>query len=356
MARSVFPSPFTPISAPAKLTDLLERLRQALVAHSPRKKYLVGVSGGRDSMALLFGLRSLGYRKLVVCHLNHLLRGAAAVADSSFVAATARKLRYPVDLGEADVRTHAAAQKLSVETAARDLRYAFFGACAKTHRCRRIFLAHHADDQIETCLFNFLRGTGAAGLAGMKPLVHTHGLEIIRPMLGITRREITAFVAEQRVPYREDATNANIAHTRNRLRGRVIPAIERAFGSSFRTAILRAAEILREEESWMASMVPEVGVTLSCETLREMSPALRRRVVLQWLRNAKIPDPGFVETNLVLSLLDTRNGPAKINLPGNRHARRRAGRLFFEEPPHVRTPRTVNQLRLPPPPSDAPSC
>jgi tRNA(Ile)-lysidine synthase len=314
------------------LTDLLEKLRRALVAHSPRKKYLVGVSGVRDSMALLCGLRSLGYRKLVVCHLNHRLRGAAADVESSFVAAAARKFRYPFDLGEADVRAHAAELKLSIETAARDLRYAFFGTCAKAHCCRRIFLAHHADDQIETCLFNFLRGTGAAGLAGMKPLAHTHGLEIIRPMLGLSRGEITAFVAEQSVPYREDATNANIAHTRNRLRGRVIPAIERAFGPSFRAAILRAAEILREEESWMASLVPEVGATLSCETLRKLSPALRRRVVLRWLRNASIPDPGFAETNLVLSLLDTRNGPAKINLRGNRHARRRAGRLFFEDP------------------------
>jgi hypothetical protein len=112
----------------------------------------------------------------------------------------------------------------------------------------------------------------------------------------------------------------------------VMPAIERAFGPSFRAAILRAAEILRDEESWMASLVPEVGESLCCETLREMSLALRRRVVLRWLRNAGIPDPGFAQTNLVLSLLDTRNGPPKINLRGNRHARRRAGRLFLEEP------------------------
>lgn len=314
------------------MTDLLEKLRQALISHSPRKKYLVGVSGGRDSTALLFGLHSLGYRKLVVCHLNHRLRGAAADADSSFVAATARKFHYPFDLGEADVRAHATGQKLSIETAARDLRYAFFGTCAKAHRCKSIFLAHHADDQIETCLFNFLRGTGAAGLGGMKPLAHAHGLEIIRPMLGLTRGEITAFVTARNLPFREDATNANRGHTRNRLRDRVMPAIERAFGPSFRAAILRAAEILRDEESWMASLVPEVGETLCCETLREMSLALRRRVVLRWLRNADIPDPGFAETSLVLSLLDTRKGPSKINLRGNRHARRRAGRLFLEGP------------------------
>lgn len=283
-------------------------------------------------MALLFGLHSLGYNKLVICHLNHSLRGTAADADSSFVAAAAKRFPYPLDLGEADVRAHARAEKLSIETAARDLRYAFFASCARTHRCRRVILAHHADDQVETCLFNFLRGSGAAGLAGMRPLTHTRGIEVIRPMLGLTRREITAFVEERSVPYREDSTNASIEHTRNRLRSRVIPAIERAFGSSFRQAILRAAEILREEESWMASMIPEVEETLCCGTLKKMPPALRRRVVLRWLRNANIPEPGFTETNLVLSLLDTRNGPAKVNLRGNRHARRRAGKLFLERP------------------------
>ena len=313
------------------MTDLLEKLLPAVADHSPRKKYLIGVSGGRDSMALLFGLRALGYKRLVVCHLNHGLRGAAAKADCELVSATAAKFGYPFDLGEADVRAEAVGQRLSIETAARNLRYAFFETCAKAHRCKRIFLAHHADDQIETCLFNFLRGTGAAGLGGMKPLAHWYGLEILRPLLALARDEITAFVAEHDIPYREDETNARLAHTRNRLRTKVVPALESAVGPSFRAAVLRAAEILRDEESWMASLVPEVETTLCCATLREMPVALRRRVVLRWLRRVEIPEPGFAETNLVLSLLDTLKGPAKVNLPGNRHARRRAGRIFLEE-------------------------
>ncbi len=223
-------------------------------------------------MALLFTLHELGYRKLIVCHLNHRLRGAAADADSLLTGRAARELRYPFELGEADVRAYASQAKLSLETGARDLRYAFFRACARDHRCNRLFLAHHGDDQIETCLFNFLRGSGAAGLGGMKPLIHAHGLEILRPMLGVTRKEIAAFVSEKSIPFREDRSNADVAHTRNRLRHRVIPEIERAFGSSFRAAILRAAEILREEESWMVSLLPEVGDTLSCPTLRRMPP------------------------------------------------------------------------------------
>jgi tRNA(Ile)-lysidine synthase len=318
------------ISAQVQLSDLLEQLSAALAAWPPRKKYLVAVSGGRDSMALLFGLHFLGYKKLVVCHLNHHLRGAAAKADSLLAGTAARQLRLGFELGEANVRQHAAKEKLSLETAARDLRYTFFRSCARDHRCKRIFLGHHADDQVETCLFNFLRGSGAAGLSGMKPSAHAHGLEILRPMLGIMREEITAFVNERSIPYREDRSNADVSHTRNMLRNRIIPEIKRALGASFGSAILRAAEILREEESWMASLVPEVGDVLSCATLRSMPIALRRRVVLGWLRQAKIEEVGFAETSLVLSLLDLEKGPAKVNLPGRRYARRRAGAIFLE--------------------------
>ena len=318
------------ISGQIPLSDVLEQLSAALAAWPPRKKYLVAVSGGRDSMALLFGLHSLGYRKLVVCHLNHHLRGMAATADSRLAGMAARKLGMGFELGEADVRQHASKEKLSLETAARDLRYTFFRSCARDHRCKRIFLGHHADDQIETCLFNFLRGSGAAGLGGMKLVAQAHGLEIVRPMLGIVRNEITAFVTERNIPYRDDRSNAGVSHTRNMLRNQIIPGIKRAFGASFDPAILRAAEILREEESWMASLVPEVGDVLSCATLRSMPIALRRRVVLRWLRQAKIEEVGFAETSLVLSLLDMEHGPAKVNLPGRRFARRRAGAIFLE--------------------------
>jgi tRNA(Ile)-lysidine synthase len=318
------------ISGQIQLSDFLEQLSAALAMWPSRKKYLVAVSGGRDSMALLFGLDLLGYNKLVVCHLNHHLRGAAARADSLLAGKAAKKLGLEFELGEADVRRHALKEKLSLETAARDLRYAFLRSCARDHQCKRIFLGHHADDQIETCLFNFLRGSGAAGLGGMKLVAQTRGLEILRPMLGITRDEITAFVAERRIPYRDDRSNADISHTRNMLRNRIIPAIKRAFGASFGPAILRAAEILREEEIWMASLVPEVGNALSCASLRSMPIALRRRVILGWLRRAGIEEVGFAEIHLVLSLLDVRGGPAKVNLPGGRHARRRAGAIFLE--------------------------
>jgi hypothetical protein len=101
-------------------------------------------------------------------------------------------------------------------------------------------------------------------------------------------------------------------------------------GESYRSAILRASEILRSEDEWMSSLLPETLQELDCKELRAMHPALRSRVILRWLRECGVPEAGHAETLRVLSLLDTVNGPAKVSLPGNHHARRRSGVLFLE--------------------------
>lgn len=306
-------------------------MASGLAGISKSQKLLVGVSGGRDSMVLLAVLRRLGFRKLVVCHLDHSLRGRASKADAALVKKTALRFGCAFESARAQTRDFAAAEKKSLELAARELRHAFFAECAKRHRARRLLLAHHADDQIETCLFNFLRGTGPAGLAGIKPVSKLGSLTIHRPLLAVTRADIERYRKLHRIPFREDATNAEALHTRNKLRHEILPAIERTLGPSFRKAIPRAAEILRAEEELMSSLVPAIGENLSCRELRAMPLALQRRVVRAWLIAHEIPEAGWEETCRVLSLLDT-SGPAKVNLPGGRHARRRAGVLFLENP------------------------
>src|SRR5437660_10052711 len=134
----------------------------------PEARYLIGVSGGRDSVALLYWLVNLGYKKLIVCHLNHRLRGRSSDADARFVQKLAEKYQLKFELGAADVRTDAKKRKTSIETAAREERYLFFARAAKRHHCHTIFLAHHADDQVETFLINLFRGAGSAGLAAMQ--------------------------------------------------------------------------------------------------------------------------------------------------------------------------------------------
>lgn len=305
-----------------------DSLRLAFAPFSPRKKYLVGVSGGRDSMVLLAVLNGLGYKNLVVCHLDHGLRGRESRRDAALVAREAKRLRLPLATERADVKGAAAREGKSLELAAREARHEFLRRCARTHRCRRVFLAHHADDQVETCLFNFLRGAGAAGLGGMKTVSRISGLEILRPFLGMTRGDIAALARRNAIPYRDDASNRDDTHTRNRIR-KILPALEKAV-PSFRAAILRAAAIFREEDFWMEAQVPAAGARLSCRELRALPPALRRRAVLRWLRTHDVTGAGFAETERVLSLLNDGAGPAKINLPGGRHARRRAGEIFLE--------------------------
>jgi hypothetical protein len=109
-----------------------------------------------------------------------------------------------------------------------------------------------------------------------------------------------------------------------------MPLLSEIMGQSYSSAILRASEILRGEEEWMSSLVPECPAELSCTDLRGMPPALRSRVILRWLRERGVPEVGYAETRRVLSLLDIVNGPSKVNLRGNHHARRRSGLLFLE--------------------------
>jgi len=297
----------------------------ALAHVSRQRPILVGVSGGRDSMALLHLLRALGFGRLVVCHLDHGLRGRASRGDAAFVRRAAG--RNAMESARAQTKAYAARTGRSIELAARDLRRTFFQECARRHRCRTLLLAHHADDQVETCLFNFLRGSGPAGLAGMRASAMRDGLRVLRPLLGVTRAEIDAYLAGHRISFREDATNAIPIPTRNRLRHLVIPAIQEAFGDRFRAAILRAAEIFRMEDDWVGSQVPKITKILDCAGLRALPDAVRHRAVLAWLRQSAIPEPGFVETRRVLSLLELQ--PAKVSLPGGFHARRRAGKIFL---------------------------
>jgi len=162
---------------------------------SPGARYLIGVSGGRDSVALLHWLVECGYNKLIVCHLNHRLRGRSSRADAIFVQKLAAKYDVDLALGAIDVRGLAVRTKQSIETAARDARYKFFAQVAKRRCCRTIFLGHHADDLVETFLINLFRGAGPGGLSAMRAVsirkIDNVKLQIVRPLLGVSRERIT---------------------------------------------------------------------------------------------------------------------------------------------------------------------
>ena len=304
---------------------------------SPGARYLIGVSGGRDSVALLHWLVECGYSKLIVCHLNHRLRGRSSRADAIFVQKLAAKYDVALALGAIDVRALAVRTKQSIETAARDARYKFFAQVAKRRRCRTIFLGHHADDLVETFLINLFRGAGPGGLSAMRAVsvrkIDNVKLQIVRPLLGVSREQIDDYVRKHRLKFREDASNKNLAPLRNRIRHRIIPEIEKELGRNVRGTIWRAATIAAEEENFFEALLPDKLsklTALAVKPLRAMPIAVQRRMLHEWLRARYVPDLSFDLVERVRALLDLSNRVAKTNLPQDRHVRRRAGQIFIE--------------------------
>ncbi len=296
------------------------------------KRYLVGVSGGRDSVVLLHWLLSLGYERLVVCHFEHGLRGRAGQGDARFVEKLASKHDLPFVSGAADVAALAVRHQQSIEATARQERLKFFERVGRRRRCLTVLLGHQANDQVETFLLNLFRGAGRRGLGAMR-LRSTNGkLTLVRPLLGVWREEIDRYTEEHQLKFRDDASNDELAARRNRLRHRIIPQLEKEFGRNLRATIWRAASILAEEEDFLEQRTP-AGLTsedeLPLPALRQLAPALQRRVLRQWLRNHGINEVGFEVIEAALGLVVGAD-PAKINLARGRHLRRRAGKLFLE--------------------------
>jgi tRNA(Ile)-lysidine synthase len=302
---------------------------------SPDGRYLVGVSGGRDSVALLHWLIHSGYRKLIVCHLNHRLRGRASNGDARFVEKLADDCDLDFTVESVNIRELAKKKKASIEAAAREARYKFFASAAKRKKCRTIFLGHHADDVVETFLINLFRGSGMSGLAAIresaKRRIGEVDLTIVRPLLGIWRGEIDRYIRVHRLKFREDASNQDLVPLRNRIRRRVIPYLEKTLGRNIRQSIWRAAMIAAEEETWIENQLSNsTGDELPVGEMRELPVALQRRQIMKWLRAQGVSEVGFDVVESVRALLDLDSRVAKVNLARDRHARRRAGKIFIE--------------------------
>jgi tRNA(Ile)-lysidine synthase len=295
----------------------------------PAGPLLVGVSGGRDSVALLHCLATAGGRELVVCHLDHALRVESG-EDAGFVKDFASDLGVECVIAREDIRARAKRTRRSIETAGREARLAFFAHVAAEREVPRVALAHHADDQVETFLFNLLRGTGPAGLGAMRPVAIHGALEIHRPLLAVWRAEIDACIALHKLRFREDASNADPRHTRNRLRHEVVPMLCATFGRDVRRAIWRAAELCSAEHEFLSGILTpsDTAPTLDVTALRVLPLAVQRRVLHAWLHANGVRKVAFDDVENVRGLIDGLR--AKVNLPAGRYARRREGRLFLD--------------------------
>ena len=303
----------------------------------PKNRYLIGVSGGRDSVALLHQLVELGYRRLIVCHLDHQLRGRASRADARFVERLAAGVDCEFEMERTDVAARARKLKQSVETAGRTARHDFFARVARRRRCHTLFLGHHADDLVETFLMNLFRGAGPTGFGGMREIsslrVSDTELRIVRPLLGTWREEVDKYVTTHRIEFREDITNESLGPVRNRVRRRVIPYIERQFGRKVRSTIWRAAVIAADEAEWLEGLIDgkqSEAVQMDAAKLRAQPRALQRRTIHKWLQSRGVGDLDFDLIERVRTLVDPEAATAKTNLPKGRHVRRRAKKIFIE--------------------------
>ncbi len=296
----------------------MRTLVQSVLEYIRRQKLLkagdrvgIAVSGGADSVALLRLLlesrRELGI-VLSVVHFNHKLRGAEADADQQFVAELAGRHKLELHCGSGNVSVFAAEQHLSIEAAARKLRYDYFLSLFHAGRLNRIATGHTLDDQAETVLLRIARGAGTRGLAGIYPQISVSGSQfsgsaqptalshrenptsIIRPLLATRRRELEAYLKTIEQDWCQDSSNRDLRYARNRVRHGILPRLERELNPSVREALAETAEIARaEEEYWKgeaAQVLPQVfarqpnaGATVNGAALDALPLALQRRVL-----------------------------------------------------------------------------
>jgi tRNA(Ile)-lysidine synthase len=299
----------------------------------PGESLVVGVSGGPDSMCLLHimaGLRKALEVRLHVAHLNHLLRGAESDSDAEYVSAASRRMGLPATIDKRDARAYQREHGLSLEEAAREVRYSFFSEVARAEKAETVAVGHTADDQVETILMHLVRGTGLAGLRGMQPLGTWSSpdegtVRIVRPLLEVRRQETEAYCAAHRLSPREDSSNLRPEQLRNRIRSELIPLL-RSYNPNVDEAVLRAARaaeddlaLIDEEASRLwgsaASENPD-GVALDRAEFARLRPALKRHLVRAAIGHL-LGDLRDVESTHIESLLDAMAKPAgkSLSLP-----------------------------------------
>ena len=216
----------------------------------PGDKVVVGLSGGADSVYLLYALHALkGYNiTLVAAHLNHGIRGKEAARDAEFSRGVAESLGVEFELGEADAPALRKRSRISLEDAARVLRYEFFEEARKKHGASKIATAHTLDDQAETVLMRLIRGSGTKGLSGIPPV---SGKYIVRPLIETGRAAIESYLKSHGIEWIEDSTNRERDYLRNRIRLDLLPGLSE-YNPKIRETLARTADILRLEEDFIS--------------------------------------------------------------------------------------------------------
>ncbi len=307
---------------------------------------LVAVSGGADSLALLYGLHSLHTNlncHLHVVHLDHGLRHDSAT-DANFVHEHATRLELPFT-GHSVELPHLIKQwKLSVEAAGRKARYDFFESVCTQVGATKIALGHQQDDIAETVIMNLIRGAGATGLQGIKPI---RDGKFIRPLVRFTRAEIEAYLKSEGIVPRQDSTNTDRRYLRNRIRHELIPLLEQKYNPNIKTGLSRTAEILRDESEYLDEITYalydscRLSFTQSTSIILDRDEFLKHHIILQKriLRHSitdligQISDYSYQHYQTMLGIVKSDKPNAVFTLPHGVKFRRAYQQLIFEKNP-----------------------
>jgi len=297
------------------------------------EKLLVAVSGGPDSVCLLHILVKLQEElkaKLHVAHLNHQLRGAESEADADYVSDLARQWGIPVTIERRDVTGHQARQRLSLEEAAREVRYSFLTQVAGAIGANRVAVGHTKDDHIETILMHLIRGAGTRGLRGLQPYTEwkskTGSLIIIRPLLEISHQETEDYCRHHRLAPRLDASNLSLSPLRNRIRHQLLPLLQ-SYNPRVVEALLRTGRIASDDIDFLGEEIArlwdgiaqqrEKTIILDKKGFDQLPPTLKRYLlrasVEKLLGSAKDIEMRHIEE--MMSALDKPAGK-RLSLPG----------------------------------------
>jgi len=299
---------------------------------------LVGVSGGPDSVALVHILMALAPKfsiQIAMAHFNHGLRQSESERDEAFVVSLAEQLDLPVHVGKKDVRGYQKSHHLSLEEAARQVRYHFYQDVISRFGYQKIALGHHADDNAELILMFMMRGSGPLGLSGISPLRND---QIIRPLIDIKRSEIMDFITEKKLDYVEDSSNRDLQHLRNRVRNLLIPQLKSEYNPRLIDSLNRMASIMDAEEQWIGTLIrpildrvivnekkSRIGIDIS--QLNQLPIAVKRRLIREAVLRVKgnLRRMSFVHVEAAIKLakkgLDSRflDFPDRIRISRQDH-------------------------------------
>lgn len=309
----------------------LRRVLQTITAHrmfKPGDRVLAGVSGGPDSMALLYALVSLSADLSVtvaVAHFNHQIRQEDAASDAEFVRAQAEQLALPFFFKKEDVLGYQKQHRMSLEEAARELRYRFLFDVAETQGFSKIALGHHADDNAEQVLMNLIRGSGLKGLSGI-PAVRQR--RVARPLIRSSKPEIDEFIRKRHIPFVMDASNQNRRHLRNRIRHHLMPLLKQQYNPAITNSLNRLAHIITDETEWISALIDKAfkenaaisgdkSIFLSLSWFEHAHPALKRHILRHAIQQIKgdIKRIGFSHLDAAIELASRGTDGKRIDLP-----------------------------------------